>query len=97
MVTKWFDFGCQAHDEVYRSCSIEMYTGNLYKLTNQYCPNKFNLKKTNNSTFANRPSHPWPLEEGKVLPSPLEEYLTSKVKLENKFKQMLWCGLIIII
>lgn len=31
-----------AHNEIYRSCIIEMYIWNLYNLIKQYHPNKFN-------------------------------------------------------
>ena len=39
------DCGWWAHSVAYRSCVIEMYTGNLYSLIDQYHPNKFNEKK----------------------------------------------------
>ena len=34
-----------AHGAMYRSCVIEMYTGNLYDLINQCHPNKFGFNK----------------------------------------------------
>ena len=37
-----FDFGWWAHIAIYRCCSRELYTWNLYNFSNQCNPNEFN-------------------------------------------------------
>ena len=41
---RWFNLGWWAHNAIYRSCIIEVFTWNLYYYMNRFHPNSFNLK-----------------------------------------------------